>query len=372
VKSTPRPPRRPFRRWLVAGLVLGLAAAFAGCSTLAYYGQAVRGGLEVLCKRRAIETLLGDPALDAALRERLGLVRAIRDFAVADLALPDNGSYRSYADLGRPYAVWTVVAAPEFSVEPRLWCFPIAGCVSYRGYFARERAEDFAAELAAEGFDVEVGGVAAWSSLGWFSDPVLNTFVSRPEADLAGLLFHELAHQVVYVGGDTTFNESFASAVEAEGVRRWLLARDQGEQLAAWQEEQRQDEAVIALLLDARRRLAEAYASPEPEAVKRRRKAEIFAALVGEYERQVEPWGGSRWDGFLHSGLNNAHLASIGAYSELVPAFEALLARLGGDLPRFYAEVGRLGELSEAERRAILSSGSQPSQARTGKGGYLR
>ena len=352
------PPKYSARLIGLTALGLLLALSLAGCSTLRYYGQAVGGGLDLLRRREPIPRLLADPSVSPELKERLQKVRAFREFAVTDLGLPDNRSYRTYADLGRPYAVWTVTAAPELSVEPRVWCFPIAGCVTYRGYFSRERALAYAAGLAEKSYDVEVGGVAAYSTLGRLADPVLSTFIGREDLDLAGLLFHELAHQVAYAPDDTTFNESFASVVEEEGVRRWLLTQEAegggGADLKEWREIRRRDEAVIGLLLTFRERLAALYAQAITDAEKRRRKAETFAELRADYHRLVAPWGGTRWDAWIAQDLNNAHLAAHGAYHELTGAFAALLAEQGGDLPAFYADIKRLAAMRYEERRAVL------------------
>lgn len=344
------------KRLLRLALLLFAGLAFTRCAGLGYYAQAVGGQLELMRAREPIPRLVTDPATDPELKQRLGTVLAMRRFAVAELALPGNGSYGSYADLGRPYAVWTVVAAPELSLEPRRWCFPVAGCVSYRGYFSRRRAERFAERLAARGDDVEVAGRIAYSTLGWLRDPVLNTFITLPEADLAGLLFHELAHQVVYVGDDTTFNESFATAVEREGVRRWLTARGRGEELAAYRRAQRREEEVLALLLAFHERLAAVYTAARPDAWKRARKEEVFAELGGAYRRLAASWGdaASPWDAWFAAGLDNASLASVGPYYEQVPAFEELLARAGGDLGDFYTRVEELARRPAEERRRRL------------------
>ncbi len=345
-------------RRMVAGvaLALGLAASFAGCNSLGYYGQAVRGGLEIVCKKRPIARLLADPHLAPPLRERLVLTQRIRDFAVSALGLPDNASYRSYADLGRPYASWTVTAAPELSLTPLEWCFPIAGCVTYRGYFSRDAAERFARGLRSQGYEVEVGGVPAFSTLGWLADPVLNTFVDRPDADLAGLIFHELAHQVAYAADDTAWNESFATTVEREGVARWLEAEGRAGEIATWRRDLTREEAVLALLAEARMRLAEVYASPERNDWKRTEKARLLAELRARHQALAAEWGGSPWEGWLGEGLNNARLASFAAYHELVPAFEALLEREGGSLPAFYARVRELSRLPAPRRRGELGA----------------
>jgi predicted aminopeptidase len=339
--------------------VVLLLGAVAGCGSLRFYSQSVRGGLEVLLKRRSIDKLLAHPGTPEDLKERLRLVRDIRTFATEVLALPDNGSYRHYTDLERPYAVWNVVAAPELSTDPLVWCFPFAGCVSYRGYFAREGAERFAAKLAAEGYDTSVGGVTTYSTLGWFKDPVLNTFLHLPDERLAGVLFHELAHQRVYLPGDTAFNESFATVVELEGVRRWLAARQHPEAeatLAAYRQAEARGARFTELVLTFRERLDGAYRSDHDDVWKRTRKAELLADLQAEYRQlRDEEWEGySGYDGWFARDLNNAHLAAVGAYHELVPGFERLLQEAGGDLDLFFGAVEAVAELPADARRERL------------------
>ena len=244
--------------------------------------------------------------------------------------------------------VWNVFAAPELSLELKQWCYPVVGCAAYRGYFDREAAEAAAAALRAEGYEVNVAGVPAYSTLGWFSDPLLNTFIGGTEGQLAGLVFHELAHQVVFVGGDTTFNESFATAVEREGVRRWLATHgDDASRKAYTQFTQRRHE-FLNLLLQYRGLLFENYQSQRTDELKRARKQQLFASLKDDYARLKASWDGfAGYDRFFAQDLTNAHLASIGAYNDLVPAFDALLAQAGGEFPRFYEEVKRLAALPE-------------------------
>lgn len=346
------------RRRIGVGLGLGGAVlVLVGCS---YYGQAIRGGLEIVCRKRSIERLLADARLDPALRERLLAVQRMRQFAVRELGLPDNASYRSYADLGRPVVSWTVTAAPARSLEPKTWCFPIAGCVSYRGYFSRPQAERFAARMAAEGFDVDVGGVRAFSTLGWLADPVLNTFLDSPDPELAGLLFHELAHQRVYVAGKTTFNESFATVVEREGVRRWLASHGGTPAVEAHRLALHWEDEVARLVRETRERLESEYHSDhstdevlERKAVILRESRESFGRLAEEAKRSGASL--AHLEGWFDDGLNNARLVSWGAYHELVPAFEALLSREGGDLRRFYEAVRRSrGELDSGRLPASL------------------
>jgi predicted aminopeptidase len=310
----------------------------AGCDTLAYYGQAIGGHLDVMASSRPVATWLTDPQTPADLRGRLQTSQRIREFASQNLGLPDNGSYRSYAELGRRYVVWNVFAAPEFSVDPKKECFPFTGCVSYRGFYSEERARSHAAKLKAEGFDVYVGGVAAYSTLGWFDDPLLSTFIRFPEAQLARLIFHELAHQVAYAPNDTTFNESFAVAVEEEGVRRWLDSQGRSGELEVFRAAQARRRQLAQNVKETRERLAEVYqAGASPEAL-RKKKAEEFERLRAQYP------------GIVPAEPNNAFLVSVGLYTDLVPAFEQLLHE-SGSLDAFYARVRELAKSGEGIRQ---------------------
>jgi len=307
-----------------------LALCLSGCETLAYYAQAVSGQVSLMASTRPVDALLADKSTPAPLRERLLLARSIRDYASRELKLPDNGSYRSYADIGRPYAVWNVVAAPEFALAPLQSCFPVAGCVAYRGFFAQADAEHYAAGLRAQGYDVFVYGVAAYSTLGSFDDPLLSSFIRSPDAELARLIFHELAHQVAYVKDDSTFNESFAVTVEREGVRRWLLATGRG--LEGWLEAEERQRQAVAEIQQARARLERLYRSRIAVEAMRERKQRELAALKeklqeGGRTRDIVP--------------NNAFLASFATYTELVNEFEEILRENNGDLARFYAQVKR-------------------------------
>ena len=338
-------------RWLALAAVLALS----GCETLSYYAQAVGGQLELMHRAQPLADWISDPATPPALRRRLELAARVREFASRKLALPDNGSYRSYAELGRPYAVWNVFAAPEFSLHPVESCFPIAGCVAYRGFFMREDAERFAAKERAEGLDVFGYGVPAYSTLGWFDDPLLSTFIHYPEWELARLIFHELAHQVVYVKGDTTFNESFAVTVQDEGVHRWLESDGRGAELAAFREAEARKDEFTALIEDARGRLARLYAEPLAPGAMRAAKQGEFARLAQRYAALKARWGGYAGFDRLMREPNNALLASISAYSQLVPGFRRELAAVHGDLGAFYARVKALARLPKAERDAALS-----------------
>ncbi len=341
--------------------LLGTLLLISGCTPVRYYAQAVSGHLELMRLAVPIEERLREAGTPDPLRAKLARVLVIREFASRDLALPDNGSYRSYADLGRPFAVWNVFAAPEFSVKAVESCFPFAGCVSYRGYYSEEAARQYAAALAEQGYDTHVGGVPAYSTLGWLDDPVLSTFIQYPETEVARILFHELAHQTVYVKDDTMFNESFASLVEEEGVGRWLDREGTPAQRTAYLESRSRRSEFVAFMLRYSSRLSDFYARPVPVEEKRAGKQRLFAELDDEYRALKTSWGGfSGYDRLFARRANNALLASISSYSELVPAFRALLSQENGDLAAFYAAAKDLGKLEKPKRNARLSALAKP------------
>jgi predicted aminopeptidase len=345
------------RRAVALGLALAALLALASCASPAYYWQAAAGHMELLRKAQAIDRWRADDSAPAALKDKLAAAQRIRDFASVELGLPANGSYRSYADLRRPYVAWNVYATAPYSVRLREWCFPVAGCVSYRGYFAREDAEAYAAGLRRAGNDVHVGGVPAYSTLGWFDDPLLNTFMHYPDTELARLIFHELAHQVAYVADDSEFNESFASAVEEAGIARWLDRHGSPQHRASFEQAQQRRRDFRALVLDYRGRLERLYASDAGAMEKAAAKQALLAELQADYRRMKhDKWDGyAGYDRWFGQEINNATLASVGIYTRLVPAFLALLAEEGGDLPRFYAAVKRLAAQDKDERQAQLA-----------------
>jgi predicted aminopeptidase len=357
------------KHWLMAGggllgaLVLAAAATClgGGCSTLGYYGQAVGGHLQIVHRTRAVSDWVADAATPAELRERLQLSQRMRDFAVSELKLPDNKSYRGYADLGRNAAVYNVVAAPELSFTLKTWCFAVVGCVGYRGYFDRQGADTLALQLQAEGWETNVYGVPAYSTLGKTNflggDPLLNTFIRWPEGELARLMFHELAHQIAYADDDTTFNESFAAAVERLGGERWLARHGSPEAREAYAALDARRNDFRALTFRYREALATLYVSHIPDDEKRKRKAALFASMRAEHERlKVERWGGFAGYDPWFARANNAALGVQAAYNELVPQFEHLFERSGRDFERFYAEVRVLAALPKAQRRAKLAA----------------
>ena len=327
----------------------------------AYYWQSIRGHLAVWQSAQPVDRLIADSATPEVLRERLRLAQSIRRFASDTLLLPDNGSYTRYSELGRPYVVWNVQATPELSLEPRRWCFPVAGCVAYRGYFSREAAEAEAAALRAEGLDVQVSGVAAYSTLGWFDDPLLSSFIRYAEPDLARLIFHELAHQLIYVPDDTRFNESFATALEEIGVLKWLGARGDGRALIdRWEQQRARRTEFIELLMSVRDSLQALYAQDLPVEYKRQAKRDILQALRERYRLLRERWGGDgAYDAWFAQPLGNAHLAAIGLYHDHVPAFRALYRLETESLPAFYRAVRELAALpaeARAQRLAALAA----------------
>ncbi len=352
----------------LGGAALLAAAAIclgSGCSTVGYYLQAASGHLGVMESARPVRDVLADPAPPEPLRQRLKLSQRLRDFAVTELKLPDNNSYRRYADLKRDAVVWNVVAAPVLSLTLKTWCFPVMGCVGYRGYFDRSAAEGQAAELKSAGWEVSVYGVPAYSTLGWSNwvggDPLLNTFIQWPDADLARLVFHELAHQVAYASDDTTFNESFAVAVERIGARRWLALYGTPALLAQVQRADSRREDFNALTLRVRGQLQTLYSSNADEATKTAQKAVLLAEMRSDHAAlKAGPWAGyAGYDGwFLRA--NNASLGVLAAYNELVPEFERLFQQQGSDFTRFYAAVRGLAALPKVERRARLAAAQPP------------
>ena len=366
------------RRAIKAAIVVGLAAlALAGCSSLGYYWQSVSGHMQMMNAARPVGDWLADAQTPAQLKQRLLLSQRIRSFAVDELKLPDNASYRRYADLKRTAVVWNVVAAPALSLTLKTWCFPVAGCVGYRGYFDEADARAEARQLDAQALETSVYGVPAYSTLGLMNwaggDPLLNTFIRYPEGELARLIFHELAHQVVYAQGDTMFNESFATAVERLGGERWLAAESaRGNtsapgDYAAFDQRRRQ---FRALTLATRRELAAIYqdnqntkenspAAPDlraQAAIKLIAKEKTMQRFRARYVELKTEWGGyAAYDPWV-ARANNAAFAAQAAYDELVPGFEALFEAEGRNWPRFYDAVRRLAGLSKNERHLALGS----------------
>lgn len=337
------------RCWVV-GLML---AALSGCSSVSYYSQLAGGQWSLLRAREPVARVIADPARPQALRDHLAQSQKARAFASEHLHLPDNPSYRLYADIGRPYVVWNVFATSEFSLSPQTYCFPIAGCVAYRGYYSQGAARGQAALLKQQGMDVSIGGVEAYSTLGWFNDPIMSSMLSWGDERLATLIFHELAHQRFYVKDDTEFNESYATFVEQEGTRQWRTFRGlpPASEVALQQRDQ-----FIGLILDTRKRLEVLYAQPLSADAMRQAKAAEFARLRGEYRHmRDQQWAGDkRYDAWVNLPLNNARLLPFGLYDRWVPAFATLFRQVGGDWVAFFTAVEKIGGLPMAQRKAAL------------------
>ncbi|MFT4813026.1 MAG: putative aminopeptidase [Paracoccaceae bacterium] len=345
---------KQFSHGAKAGVLVVLSLALVSCETVGYYTQAARGQLAIVTSRQSIDQLLADENVDSHLRMKLEFVSQLRQFARSELMLPVGDNYGSYVDVGREHVVWNVFAAPEFSVSAVNWCYPIAGCVAYRGYFSEAGALDFAQATAAKGFDVYTGGVDAYSTLGWFDDSVLSTIITRSDYQLAGLIFHELAHQLVYRAGDTTFNESFASTVEREGLRRWLSLHGDPELLfRADQDRERQNE-FVNLIARAQEKLSELYESEVPAEKMRLEKSMLQEGLRDEYASLKATWDGyAGYDSWFSKPLNNAQLSTVSAYNDFVPFFIDELNAVAGDLEKFYQRVENLSKL-DADELALL------------------
>jgi predicted aminopeptidase len=331
-----------------------LGSICGGC----YLLQSAEGQLQLMAKRRPIDQVIAAASTPAKLRAQLEAVASIRDFASRELALPDNGSYRSYADVGRPYVVWNVVAAPEFSVDPKEWCYPIVGCVAYRGYFVEARARKFADEQRERGLDVVVAGTAAYSTLGHFDDPILNTMVGWDDVELASIVFHELTHQLLYVANDAAFNEALATTVEEEGVKRWLETQGRQQDLAQHRLEQQRYLKVVDLLGATRDKLRSIYARREPAQSMRAEKRKAFMQLREAFAGLRAQWGGhAPFESWFDEDINNAHLASVATYFVCVPGFERELRAVHGDLPAFYRRARQLAKMPQPARDALVCGG---------------
>ncbi|WP_455376110.1 aminopeptidase [Kaarinaea lacus] len=338
-------------------LVSIIALVTVSCSNISYYAQSIAGGYSVLAGREPVDDVLADPNVDDSVKDKLKTVLKIRDFATSDMQLPDNDSYRTYVDLKRPYAVWNVFAAPEFSMEMKEWCFLFVGCVRYRGYFDEADAEAYANELRQEGLDVYVTGIAAYSTIGWFDDPMMNTIIQRDEIRLAGLIFHELSHQVVFIKGDTAFNEGFSVAVELEGVKRWLEKNGTPELLIKYRERKQRHKQFVNLVTDTRNKLEALYKNSLAAEEMRQQKVSIIEQMQAEYQQLKSSWNGfAGYDRWFSQPINNAQISAVTTYRDYVPAFQALLAQKNHDMPAFYKAVEELGELDTAERHQSIEA----------------
>lgn len=332
-----------------------LALVLSACESSCYYRQAVVGQVRMLNDRQPIEQIIATPEAPEDLKHKLHLVLQAREFADKSLHLPVNGNYQTYVDLKRPYAVWVVYAAPEFSLQPKTWYYPVIGRSAYRGYFAEQDAIHYAQKLQDRGLDVYVTGVAAYSTLGWFDDAVLNTIIKRSDTGMVALIFHELAHQLLYISSDSMFNEGFATTVEKEGIRRWLEAQGNPEAFRLYQRHLERREQFIGLVHKHRKHLEALYAMELSNGKKRAAKAVIFEEMRADYQTLKSRWGGyTGYDGWFENSLNNAKLISVATYNDFVPAFMNLLKSNAGDLVVFYEKCRQLADQPEKERHRRL------------------
>ena len=358
------------RKWLIRAALALIVIGVSGCQTISFYSQAIKGQVQIFTHEESIDKLVANPGTPERLKQRLELLRSLRTFAGEELKLPVDGHYKKYVDVHRPYVVWNVEAAPEFSLEPKSWWYPMLGRLVYRGYFSKEGANKYATVLRKKGYDVHVGGVGAYSTLGWFKDPILNTFIFDPDPELAEIIFHELGHQRVFARGDTDFNEAFATTVGQEGARRWLLKRNDQTALEKYAAGQQRTRDFVQLIARTREKLEKLYGDERNDEGKlkasktppiqdvnelRRRKQQIYSALQTDYQALKKSWdGNNEYDEWFARELNNAKLNSVAAYYDLVPGFERLLQLNGGNLEKFYNEVERLSKMKKKERQQWL------------------
>ena len=345
-------------KWALGSLLLGVG--LSGCSTTQFYWQAMKGQVSLIANQEQIEKVIARTDTTPALREKLQETLDLRQFAETELRLPVNGQYRKYVDVQRRFVVWNVHAAPAFSLEAKTWWYPLVGRLKYRGFFREDAAQKLAAEITAHGDDVYVGGVEAYSTLGWLKDPILSTFIHHESCDLAEILFHELAHQELFISGDTDFNEAFAVSVAQEGTRRWLHSRKSPEEVRRYNEDLRKERVFAQLVQRTRSQLDAIYrdvAPNEAATTLAARKAAVIGEMSKSHDELRQSWGGkSPYDGWFSKSVNNAQLNTVATYMDLVPGFEKMIAAHGNDLPKFYAAVKKLGARTQAERRKALET----------------
>lgn len=349
--------RLTFGSFFAFSLIWLVAIFFTGCGSVDYYGQAISGHFKLLIHRQPIVELIVDPKTPADVKQKLKQVQAMRVFADTDLHLPVKGHFTKYVHLDRPYVAWAVFAAPELSLKAKTWCYPVIGCTAYRGFFDIERARKLAQRLKNDGYDVYVSGISAYSTLGWFEDPLLSTAIKRSDADLAALIFHELAHQILYVDDDTDFNEGFATAVEQAGLKRWLEKTGDLKAFSEYRRGRRLRRQFSSLILTWRNKLGRLYDQQIPDYQKKAVKKQIIAGLRDAYVELKASWGGyAGYDAWFNGPLNNAQLNAVAAYDQLAPAFLALLKQKSGNFEQFYAICQQLAKLPKAKRRRQLNN----------------
>lgn len=336
-------------------LPLCLLPLLFGCADFNYYMQASRGHMEIVSKRENISRLIESGKLSEREISKLKLVEEVTHYASGQLGFPDNGSYKHYVALERPYVVWNVFAAQPFSFDSKNWCYPIVGCVTYRGYFDQSSAEQYAQTLSRQGYDVYVGGVAAYSTLGWFNDPVLSTFLRRQDYQLVALLFHELAHEILYIKGDTTFNESFATALEEIALAHWLESKNKAEIFSRYKEYKTRKEKFIQFVLSWKNKIELAYQEVGEGGHNTEIKEKIYQAMRDDYARFRKEIDYSGYDRWFNDDLNNAKLNTVATYESLVPKFMLIYYNVGESVEDFIKESKRIGKLSSEQRMLYFS-----------------
>jgi predicted aminopeptidase len=348
----------------LASACLVLAVILSGCEEVGYYRQAIAGEYQILAHEKPIAKLIDDPATPPKLKSQFEKVLKLRQFAKQELKEPADKLYVKYTDVHRPYVVWNVNVASPLSFESKTWWFLVVGRASYRGYFNESAARRYAEQWKKRGWDVYVDGIQTYSTLGWFRDPLLNTFIYEREADLADIIFHELGHRRLFVAGDTDFNEAFATTVAAEGVRRWYKSGHDPKEYELYLTERRQENDFVKLVLASRDQLQAVYSNDAlPDIEKLRRKAEIIGELRGNYAKLKTRWGvkKSGYDGWFSEPINNAKLNTIAAYYELEPGFQAVLRAQGGDMEKFYDAISKLAKMPLDKRHAALTEAAAAS-----------
>ena len=346
------------RQACVLSTIAIFIASHTGCADITYLMQSAQGQLQLMSAREPIVDLIDNPQTAAPLAIRLREIERILHFAQQELALPDEGSYRHYVALDRAHVVYNVSAAPPLSLQPRRWCYPVVGCLSYRGYFNLRDASEHAAQLREGGDDVYVAPVQAYSTLGWFDDPLISSLLAGPSWFTASIIFHELSHQKVYLAGDTAFNEAYAVTVQQEGERRWLARYGTSQERAQFARYKHAQKDFLTLLRRTREQLKQLYDSQMSESNKLLEKHKLFEKLRAQFVQLRFQWGGYRgFDRWFSQDLNNAKMALVSTYNDLVPRFQQLLFRLNGDLAAFHVAVGQLSHLSPAARREALPVG---------------
>lgn len=343
---------KTINRAFVSALIL---ICFSGCSTIGYYHQSISGHFKLISKRERIVDIVNDPNQDKKLIEQLRMVEEVRSFASSKLRLPDNDSYLSYVQLDNPYVTWNIFAAPKYSIALQQWCFVVVGCVPYRGYFDEDEARQYAEQLVKQGMDVYVGGVPAYSTLGWFDDPLLSSMLDRGEIVAAAYIFHELAHQQFYLKGDGAFNEAFATAVEEIGVLAWLQQNNRSEEVQRYNDWLLQ-KTIFSEFVKTSRDEFETLYQQEYEIEKMQAEKEI---LVAEMRRKFANLSSNnkqiaRYSKWMSGPLNNAQLGAISLYRELAPAFRRIYGLCEDDFEKFYRYVEKIAEQPEALREETL------------------